>query len=267
MRNYKKRVADKLLVEKMVGKGAVLIEGPKWRGKTTTAEQIAKSVLYMANQNSIKSNLQMADFKPSRLLGGARPRLLDEWRLAPKLWDAVRFAVDHTPGFGHFILTGSTVPDEKSDEIKHSGTGRISRMKMRPMSLWESGESSGISLGDLFGQTGFDGGDSYLSLEELAFLTCMPPSAIVRRTVQTPNASKVKDSVPVPARTIVVFATAAAFRAVGRGVPPRHRLQPNRRCAFASCRDGMGVHEIRDSSIRDGSGFLHIALPVAKHIR
>ena len=173
MENYRKRIADVLLANKLAGKGAVLVEGPKWCGKTTTAEQIAKSVLYMADQDSLERNLQIADFKPSRLLEGARPRLLDEWQIAPKLWDTVRFAVDHTPGFGHFILTGSTVPDEKRDEIKHSGTGRISRMKMRPMSLWESGESSGtVSLGNLFGQGEFDGGESALTLEELAFLAC-----------------------------------------------------------------------------------------------
>ncbi|MBQ3345405.1 MAG: ATP-binding protein [Kiritimatiellae bacterium] len=173
MGNYRKRVADALLASKLAGKGAVLIEGPKWCGKTTTAEQIAKSVLYMADQDSLARNLQIADFKPSRLLEGAKPRLLDEWQIAPKLWDAVRFAVDHTSGFGHFILTGSTVPDERRDEIQHSGTGRISRMKMRPMSLWESGESSGtVSLGNLFGQGDFDGGESALTLEELAFMTC-----------------------------------------------------------------------------------------------
>lgn len=173
MENYRKRIADTLLANKLAGKGAVLVEGPKWCGKTTTAEQIAKSVLYMADQDSLKRNLQIADFKPSRLLEGARPRLLDEWQIAPKLWDSVRFAVDHTPGFGHFILTGSTVPDEKRDEIQHSGTGRMSRMKMRPMSLWESGESSGtVSLGNLFGSGEFDGGESVLTLEELAFLTC-----------------------------------------------------------------------------------------------
>ena len=173
MENYRKRVADVLLADKLAGKGAVLIEGPKWCGKTTTAEQIAKSALYMADQDAIKRNLQMADFKPSRLLEGAKPRLLDEWQIAPKLWDTVRFAVDHTPGFGHFILTGSTVPDKMRDEIRHSGTGRISRMKMRPMSLWESGESSGtVSLCELFAHEEFQGGDSSLSLEELAFLTC-----------------------------------------------------------------------------------------------
>jgi len=173
MENYRKRIADVLLADKLAGKGAVLIEGPKWCGKTTTAEQIAKSALYMADQDSLKRNLQMADFKPSRLLEGAKPRLLDEWQIAPKLWDTVRFAVDHTSGFGHFILTGSTVPDEMRDEIKHSGTGRISRMKMRPMSLWESGESTGtVSLGDLFAHGEFHGGDSSLSLEELAFLAC-----------------------------------------------------------------------------------------------
>ena len=154
MENYRKRIADVLLANKLAGKGAVLVEGPKWCGKTTTAEQIAKSVLYMADQDSLERNLQIADFKPSRLLEGARPRLLDEWQIAPKLWDTVRFAVDHTPGLGHFILTGSTVPDEKRDEIKHSGTGRISRMKMRPSAFQEVFQAQFSSA--RFGSTGSD---------------------------------------------------------------------------------------------------------------
>ena len=173
MTNYRKRIADAVLLEKLAGKGAVLIEGAKWCGKTTTAEQVAKSVLYMSDKDSQKQNLQMADFKPSRLLEGDKPRLIDEWQLAPKLWDAVRFAVDHTPGTGHYILTGSTVPSDKRDEIDHSGTGRICRMKMRPMSLWESGESSGeVSIADLFSEKEFSGGESKLSLDEVAFGCC-----------------------------------------------------------------------------------------------
>jgi len=173
MANYRKRVADTILAEKLEGKGAVLIEGPKWCGKTTTAEQVAKSVLYMADQDSLQKNLQIADFKPSMLLDGAKPRLLDEWQIAPKLWDTVRFAVDHSPEMGQFILTGSTVPADKRGEIKHSGTGRFARMRMRPMSLWESGESSGeVSLSALFDGSDFDGGTSSLSLDELAFLIC-----------------------------------------------------------------------------------------------
>ena len=174
MENYKKRIADGVLAEKLAGKGAVLIEGAKWCGKTTTAEQIAKSILYMGDKDTQSRNLQIADFKPSRLLEGTKPRLLDEWQIAPKLWDTVRFAVDHTPGMGHFILTGSTVPDEKRDEIDHSGTGRICRMRMRPMTLWESGESSGaVSLSGLFENPGsFAGGESSLKLEDIAFACC-----------------------------------------------------------------------------------------------
>jgi len=173
MANYAKRVADAILTEKLAGKGAVLIEGAKWCGKTTTAEQIAKSVLYMGDKDAQKRNLDMADFKPSRLLEGLKPRLLDEWQIAPKLWDAVRFSVDHTPGMGHYILTGSTVPDERREEIDHSGTGRICRMRMRPMSLWESGESTGsVSLSDLFGERSFEGGDAKLDLDEVSFACC-----------------------------------------------------------------------------------------------
>lgn len=173
MRNYKKRVADIVLAEKLAGKGAVLIEGAKWCGKTTTAEQVARSVLYLGDKDNQRHNLEMADFKPSRLLKGLKPRLLDEWQIAPKLWDTVRFAVDHTPGMGHFILTGSTVPDARRNEIDHSGTGRICRMRMRPMSLWESGESSGdVSLTALFDGSTFDGGTARMGLEGIAFACC-----------------------------------------------------------------------------------------------
>ena len=171
---YRKRVADVVLAEKLAGKGAVLIEGAKWCGKTTTAEQVAQSVLYLGDKDTQRQNLEMADFKPSRLLEGAKPRLLDEWQIAPKLWDTVRFAVDHTPGMGHFILTGSTVPNEKRDEINHSGTGRICRMRMRPMTLWESGESSGsVSLAELFERPDdFAGGETFQTLEGVAFACC-----------------------------------------------------------------------------------------------
>ena len=184
MAKYLNRVSDDILAEKLEGKGAVLIEGPKWCGKTTTAEQIAKSVLYMADQDSVQRNLQIADFKPSMLLEGAKPRLLDEWQIAPKLWDTVRFTVDHASGMGQFILTGSTVPNDKRHEIVHTGTGRIARMRMRTMSLWESGESTGtVSLSALFNGRDFDGGASVLGLEELAFLLCRGgwPAAIAMR--------------------------------------------------------------------------------------
>ena len=149
MANYKKRICDTLLARKLAGVGAVLLEGPKWCGKTTTCERIAQSVLYMGDPETKDKNLQIADININSLLDGAYPRLIDEWQIVPKFWDAVRFRVDHTEGFGHFILTGSSVPPD-SNEIAHTGTGRIVRLKMRPMSLWESQESSGgVSLGEL----------------------------------------------------------------------------------------------------------------------
>lgn len=169
---YRARVADRLLQRKLEGKGAVLIEGPKWCGKTTTAEQIAASVLYMDDPQSKEQNIAMAELNPKRLLSGAVPRLIDEWQLAPKLWDAIRFEVDHRGALGQFVLTGSAVPPD-TKEITHSGTGRFTWLTMRPMTLFESGDSSGdISLKDLFsGPASIDGAAS-LSLERLAFLIC-----------------------------------------------------------------------------------------------
>ena len=146
MNEYKKRIADNIIKKKLQGIGAVLIEGPKLCGKTTTAEQAAASVLYMANSDEREQNLQLAKLKPSLLLQGETPRLIDEWQIAPEIWDAVRFEVDHRKEFGQFILTGSAVPADRS-KIFHSGTGRIAWVKMRTMSLYESGDSSGgISL-------------------------------------------------------------------------------------------------------------------------
>lgn len=170
---YKLRLADDILLRKLKGKGAVLIEGPKWCGKTTTAEQVAKSILYMSKPEDIKLNLMVADIDPSKLLEGDVPRLIDEWQIAPKLWDAVRFEVDHRKSQGQFILTGSAVPP-KNDEIFHSGTGRFARLKMRPMSLFESGESSGeISLKDLFNQPRKILAENKLDdIEKLAFVIC-----------------------------------------------------------------------------------------------
>ena len=169
---YRKRLADEVLKDKLEASGAVLIEGAKWCGKTTTSKQIAKSVLYMQEPAQKKQNLLMADTNPSLLLQGKTPRLIDEWQLAPKLWDAVRFEVDQRDDFGQFILTGSAVPPDTS-EISHSGTGRISRMLMRPMSLFESGESSGsVSLEGLF-NTDYEVSASVESdIEKLAFLIC-----------------------------------------------------------------------------------------------
>lgn len=172
MSSYKPRIADSLLERKLRGKGAVIVEGPKWCGKTTTAEQLAKSVLYMSKPEDLKENLLMADIDPYSLLEGETPRLIDEWQIAPGLWDAVRFEVDHRGGVGHFILTGSAVPP-RTAEMVHSGTGRFSRMKMRPMSLYESMESSGkISLGDLFSQPKKIFANNDLGIAELAFLIC-----------------------------------------------------------------------------------------------
>ena len=149
MKKYRKRVVVDLLARKLLGRGAVLVQGAKWCGKTTTCEEFAKSALYMADPDTKESNLQMADIDIKALLKGEKPRLIDEWQIAPKFWDAVRYHVDHSDGFGHFILTGSAVPPD-TKEIAHSGTGRIARVTMRPMSLWESGESNGsVSLGGL----------------------------------------------------------------------------------------------------------------------
>lgn len=171
MNTYKKRIADEMLVRKLKGKGAVLIEGPKWCGKTTTAEQVSKSVLYMANPESKEQNLMLVDINPSLLLRGDIPRLIDEWQIAPKLWDAVRFEVDHRKNEGQFILTGSSVPADKN-LITHTGTGRFSFLLMRPMTLFESLESTGeISLKDLFDSKNVNGVNK-LSLEDIAYLCC-----------------------------------------------------------------------------------------------
>jgi hypothetical protein len=172
MDNYKKRISDKILERKLKGKGAVLIEGPKWCGKTTTAEQIAKSVLYMDNPETKEQNLALADINPQLLLTGETPRLIDEWQLSPKLWDAIRFQVDHRNSEGQFILTGSATP-ANMDEVSHTGTGRFSRLTMRTMSLYESGESNGsVSLNDLFNGSLNIAGTNSLSLEDIAFLCC-----------------------------------------------------------------------------------------------
>lgn len=172
MKKYKPRITDALIERKLKGKGAILIEGPKWCGKTTTAEQFAKSILYMSKPEDVQSNLMMAEIDPSKLLKGATPRLIDEWQIAPKLWDAVRFEVDHRDNMGHFILTGSAVPP-KNDEIFHTGTGRFAWIKMRPMSLFESLESTGeVSLRELFNQPSQLNGENKLDIDDLAFLIC-----------------------------------------------------------------------------------------------
>lgn len=170
--NYRPRIADLILERKLKGKGAVLIEGAKWCGKTTTAEQQSKSVIYMSQADRLRQNLQLAKINPSLLLKGDKPRLIDEWQLAPTLWDAVRYEADHSPNLGLFILTGSSVPPDMS-EILHSGTGRFAWIRMRPMSLWESGDSTGeVSLEKLFEGCLEISGLSNIDLERMAFLTC-----------------------------------------------------------------------------------------------
>jgi predicted AAA+ superfamily ATPase len=166
---YLRRIADKVLDTALEASGAVLIEGPKWCGKTRTAEEKATSTLYMQDPDHADSYMKTADIKPSLLLKGDTPRLIDEWQMAPVLWDAVRFTVDQRGETGQFILTGSAVP--KDNAIQHTGTGRISRMIMRPMSLFESLESNGmISLKSLFDSTvREESGHSSLTIEGLAF--------------------------------------------------------------------------------------------------
>ena len=169
---YKRRIADNTLKRRLTCKGAVLIEGAKWCGNTTTALQIAKSVLYMQLPSKKQQNLEMAELDPSLLLEGDTPRLIDEWQLAPKLWDAVRFEVDRRDDFGQFILTGSAVP-ASLDEISHSGIGRISRMLMRPMSLFESNDSVGdVSLASLFNGDLDIKGKNHLELQDIARIIC-----------------------------------------------------------------------------------------------
>ena len=172
MKEYKPRIADKVLKDKLESKGAVLIVGAKWCGKTTTAEQIANSSIHMQDPAKKSQYIEMADLDPVKLLQGDTPRLIDEWQLAPKLWDAVRYEVDKRDDFGQFILTGSAVPADTS-AISHTGTGRISRMRMRPMSLYESEDSTGtVSLQSLFGGASDVSGTSNLNLDSLAFVIC-----------------------------------------------------------------------------------------------
>lgn len=172
MKKYKKRIADQILQDKLESKGAVLIEGTKWCGKTTTARQFAKSTLYMQDPQTESRNLELAEIEPSKLLEGEVPHLIDEWQMAPQLWDAVRFEVDQRDEFGQFILTGSSSPVDTS-KIHHSGTGRITKMLMRPMSLFESGDSTGdVSLQELFQGIDDVSGKSSVNIDQLAFLIC-----------------------------------------------------------------------------------------------
>ena len=174
MENYKHRIMDSLLKKKLQAKGAILIEGPKWCGKTTTAEEIAASKVMLA-RTDVKNNFKnLLEIDIETALSGEPPMLIDEWQTVPKLWDAVRYTVDHRRKMGQFILTGSAVPNkETEDEIEHSGTGRFAWLTMRPMSLFESGESSGkVSLEQLFTNPDKLLEKNELKLQDIAFLIC-----------------------------------------------------------------------------------------------
>ncbi len=194
---YKKRIADQILADKLESAGAVLVEGPKFCGKTTLAAQQAGSILSMADPDTLSQNLALARTNISRLLVGATPRLIDEWQIAPQFWDAVRNEVDKRDYDGQFILTGSSVPPKpKKDEngnlieeeqIHHTGTGRISRLKLRTMTLWESEDSTGtVSLGELFENTEEIEGESHIDLDRLAYLTCRGgwPKAVLKKSIR-----------------------------------------------------------------------------------
>ncbi len=171
MKTYLPRIIDKLLRERLEAKGAVLLEGPKWCGKTTSAKEIAGSFILMDQPEMSRQYQSMAELSPLQLLKGETPRLIDEWQIAPNLWNAVRYEVDQRDEFGQFILTGSAVPAE-IDESMHTGTGRISRLYMRPMSLYESEDSNGkVSISDLFANKEISA-ENDTDLEEIAFLIC-----------------------------------------------------------------------------------------------
>ena len=188
MKEYKNRIADQILTDKLEAMGAVLIEGPKYCGKTSLAAQQAKSILYMSDPETRNQNLALAKTNIKRLLEGDTPRLIDEWQLAPQFWDAVRNEVDRRDEDGQFMLTGSAVPPKPKDEdeqIFHSGAGRIAYLKLRTMSLWESEDSTGeVSLGSLFESTEQVEGMSHIDLDRLAFLTCRGgwPKAVLKKS-------------------------------------------------------------------------------------
>lgn len=174
MDGYRHRIMDSLLAKKLQAKGAVLIEGPKWCGKTTTAEEIAASKVLLAKTDAKEQFKRLLEIDSDTALSGEAPMLIDEWQTVPKLWDAVRYTVDHRRKMGQFILTGSAVPDKDAEkEREHSGTGRFAWLTMRPMTLSESGESNGsVSLADLFAAPEKLFGRNSLKLQDIAFLIC-----------------------------------------------------------------------------------------------
>ena len=174
MKNYRSRIMDSLLEKKLQAKGAVLIEGPKWCGKTTTAEEIAVSKIMLAKPDIKDHFKSLLEIDSDAALTGDTPMLIDEWQTVPKLWDAVRYTVDHRHAMGQFILTGSAVPNQEAEkEREHSGTGRFAWLTMRPMTLFESGESNGtVSLGELFTAPEKILQKNDLKLSDIAFLIC-----------------------------------------------------------------------------------------------
>lgn len=165
---------DDLLRKKLQAKGAVLVEGPKWCGKTTTAAEVAASRVMLARTDTKEQFRRLLEMDPDAALSGEPPMLIDEWQTVPKLWDAVRYTVDSRRSMGQFILTGSAVPDRDAErEREHSGTGRFAWLTMRPMSLFESGESNGsVSLGELFASQKKILAGNELKLKDIAFLIC-----------------------------------------------------------------------------------------------
>lgn len=198
MARYKQRIADRILQRKVLGKGAVLIEGPKWCGKTTTAKQLAKSFLDLGDSAILKQSTALIDISPQTLLKGDTPRLIDEWQALPSIWDSIRSEVDRRGEPSQFILTGSSVLPE-ADETIHSGTGRFATIKMRPMSLYESGESTGtVSLKELFECDSIEVQQNDLELEDIAYLTCRggwPWATLISREVALDQAFDYFDSV------------------------------------------------------------------------
>ena len=195
---YKPRIADKLLARKLAGKGAVLVEGPKWCGKTTTAQQQAQSLLNLGDSDILSQSLKMMEISPKTLLQGKTPRLIDEWQTIPPLWDTIRSEVDQRGEFSQFILTGSSVLPQ-ANETTHSGTGRFAHIKMRPMSLFESGESTGtVSLGDLFDGNTFEPQPCEIDLQKMAYLTCRggwPQATLIEGKIALDQAFDYFDSV------------------------------------------------------------------------
>ncbi|MCH5240513.1 MAG: ATP-binding protein [Muribaculaceae bacterium] len=200
--NYLPRIVDTILQEKLESKGAVLIRGPKWCGKTTTAENKAKSILNLNDYTTLQQNRELASIDPGLLLQGASPRLIDEWQEIPELWDAIRYEVDRRREVGQFILTGSSVPvdSETRNKIRHTGTGRFGFIDMLPMSLYESQESTGeVSLRSLFDSPQLIRGVNSLKIGDLAYLTCRGgwPFGIDRHLSEKASLSQAYDYIDV----------------------------------------------------------------------